>query len=275
MKGERGVMARWSSECRLWAVAFVALSCSGCDSYAFALCENCPELFASTPIAQQTALPQQRAQSTRPYDRYVSRRWHQRRDDSRPLSRARHTPLTAFAAVTLERGLIGASVSGTVADPTPLEVDATTPATPALRIDELFNIMAAGPSDQPEEVAALRASMLGEFRMRQPSPGPDDRTGFLVPTLIAFGGGLLLIGAVLVSARRPAFTPSRTPVWLRDRIMLPSDRARRRRTNGTSLEGPTVSSGVRERLPNQAGATPAGRRSRSAMVNRHFSRRVG
>src|SRR6202035_5720821 len=138
MKGERGVMARWSSEWRLWAVAFGALSCSGCDAHAFALCENCPELFASTPIAQQAALPKQQAQTTRLPDRYVNRRRHQRHDAPRPPSLARRTPLTAFAAVTLERGLTGASASVTVAHPAPLVADATTPATPALRIDELF-----------------------------------------------------------------------------------------------------------------------------------------
>jgi hypothetical protein len=260
MKSERGVMARWSSECRLWAVAFAALSCSGCDAHAVALCENCPELFASTPTAEQAALPRQRAQSTRPHDRYVSRRWHQRRDDSRPPLLARRTPLTAFAAVTVERCAAGASVSATIADPAPLGPDATMPATPALRIDELFNIMGAGPSDQPEEVAALRANMLSQFRMRQSAPGPDDRIGFLVSTLIAFGGGLILIGAVLVSAGRHAFGLPCTLGRRRDRSMLPSDRARRRRTNGISLERPTVPPGVRERLMNQAGATPVNRR---------------
>jgi hypothetical protein len=206
MKGERGVMARWSSEYRLWAVAFVALSCSGCDAHAAALCENCPELFASTPTAEQAALPRRRSQGTRPHDRYVSRRLHQRRDDSRPPPLlARRTPLTAFAAVTVERGAADASVSATIADPAPLGPDATMPATPALRIDELFNIMGAEPSDQPEEVAALRANMLSQFRMRQSAPGPDDRIGYLVPTLIVFGGCLILIGAVLVSADKSQF----------------------------------------------------------------------
>jgi hypothetical protein len=61
--------------------------------------------------------------------------------------------------------------------------------------------MAAGPSDQPEEMAALRADMLGQLHMRQASPGPDGRSGFLVPTVIASGTGFLLIGGILVSAR--------------------------------------------------------------------------
>ena len=192
-------MARWSSEYRSWTVAFVALLCLGCDAHAFALCENCPELFASTAIPEQAALPRQLAQSIRPHGHSVSRRRHQNRDPRAPPL-ARRTPLTAFAAVTLERGGTGASVSAAIADSAPVAPDAAMPATPALRIDELFNIMAAGPSDQPEEVAALRASMLSQLRVRQTSPGPDDRTGHLVPTLIAFGGGLLLISAVFVSA---------------------------------------------------------------------------
>src|SRR5258708_39918363 len=108
MKGERGVMARWPSGCRLWTAAFVALSCWGCDAHAFALCETCPELFATTATPEQAAPPQQRTQSIRPRHRHVSRRWHQRRDDPRAPSRARRTPLTAFAAVTSERGATGA-----------------------------------------------------------------------------------------------------------------------------------------------------------------------
>jgi hypothetical protein len=232
-------MARWSSKFRLWTVAFVALSCLGCDAHAFALCENCPELFASTATPEPAAPPRPRAQSIRRHERYVSRRWHQRRNDPRAASLAHRTPLTAFAAVTLESDATGASVSPTIADPAPLAPDAAMPATPALRIDALFNIMAMGPSDQPEEVAALRASILSQFSVRQTSPGPRDRTGFLVPTLIAFGGGVLLIGAVLVSARRHAFASPRTLGRRRDRSMLPSDRARRRRTNDISLEGLT------------------------------------
>jgi hypothetical protein len=232
-------MARWSSECRLWTVAFVALLCLGCDAHAFALCESCPELFPSTAAPEQAAPPRQLAQSIRPHDHSVSRRRHQRRDDPRAPSLARRTPLTAFAAVTLERGGAGASVSAAVADSAPVAPDAAMPATPAFRIDELFNIMAAGPSDPPERVAALRASMLSQLRVRQTSPGPDDRTGYLVPTLIAFGGGLLLISAVFVSARRHAFAPPRTLGWQGDRSMLPSDRARRRRNHDISLEGRT------------------------------------
>ena len=190
-------MTRWSSEFRLLAVAFVALSCSGRDAHAFALCEHCPELFASTPIAQQSALPQRRAQSTRPHDRYVNRRQHQRRDDppSSPLL-ARRTGLTAFAAVPMGSGSSDANGPATMSDSAPLVAEAAVPATPALRIDGLFNLMAAGPSDQPDE--ALRASVLAQFRMRQ-SPDLDGGTGFLVPALIALAGGLL-IGAVLAGS---------------------------------------------------------------------------
>jgi hypothetical protein len=226
-------MTRWSSQCRLFAVAFVALSCSDCGAQAFSLCKGCPELFASTPITQQAALPQQRAQSTHLHDRYVNRRWHQiRRDDSRPPLLARRTALTAFAAETAgltpshrtDRGATDAIVSGAIADPAPLVVDAAMPPTPALRIDELFNILAAGPSDQPEEVAALRDSVLAQFLMRQSSAGPDDRTGFLVPRLIALAGGLLIGGAVLISAKRHTFVVPRTPVRQRDRTRLLIDR---------------------------------------------------
>jgi hypothetical protein len=280
-------MARWSSQCRLFALAFVALSCSDCGAHAFALCEGCPELFAKTPIAQQAALPKQRAQSTHLDDRYVNRRWHLiRRDGPRPPLLARRTALTAFAVETAgltpsqlkDRGLTDAIVTSAIADPAPLVADAAMPATPALRIDELFNIMAAGPSDQPDEVAAMRANVLSQFLMRLPSPDPEESTGFFIPTLIAFAGGLL-VGVVLVSARRHAFALPRTLDRQRGRPLLLRDRARRltRGTIGISPKEPTVSPGVRERLTvlsNQAGTSPAGVRSRSGMVERHPAARA-
>ena len=240
-------MSRWSSQCRLFLVVFVALWCPHSGAQAFALCKGCPELFASTPISQRAALPQQRVQSTHLHDRSVNHRWHQiRRDDPRRPSLARRAALTAFAAETtgftpsqlMDGDAIDAIVSGAIADPEPLVGDAAMSTTPALRIDELFNIMAAGPSDQPEEVAALRISILAQLLMRQ-SPSPDDRTGFLVPTLIAFTVGLLIGGAVLISAKSHAFVPPRTPVRRRDRTMLLSDRGRplTRRYNGIRLRG--------------------------------------
>lgn len=209
-------MTRWSSGFRLLAVAFVALSCSDRHARAFTLCEHCPELFASSPITQQTAPPQRRAQNTRLHDRYVNRRQRQRRDDppSSPLS-ARGTGLTAFAAVPRGNGSSDATGPVGMSDSAPLVAEAAVPPTPALRIDELFNLMAAGPSDQPDE--ALRASVLAQFPMRQ-SPDPDDRTGFLVPALIALAGGLL-IGALLVNRcdnhRQAGAKPRRSDPFLR------------------------------------------------------------
>jgi hypothetical protein len=263
MKASVAHMAGWSSQCRVFAVAFVALACSGSDVHAFALCKDCPERFASTPIAQRAALPPQRAQNTHLHDHYVNRRWNQiRRDDPWPPSLARRTAFTAFAAVTMDSGVSETRVSAAVADPTPTVADADMPVTAALRIDELFNLMAAGSSDQPEEVAAMRASVLSQFRLRQSFAGPDNRTGFLVPAIIAFGGGLL-IGAVLISAKSHAFALPRIPGRQRSRPTLLSDRARRlrRRMSGNSLKSPTVSSGLREPvtgLPNQTASTPAG-----------------
>jgi hypothetical protein len=204
LRANGACMAHWLSERGWLAVAFVALACSGSDVHAFALCEDCPDLFASTPIAQQAALPQQRAQSTRLHDRYVSRRQHQGLNDSLPAS-------LAFAA---ERA--GFTLSELIHLG---ESEAATPATAALRIDELFNIMAAGPSDQPEQVAALRSNMLSQFRLRQSFAGPDNRTAFLVPAIIAFGGGLL-IGTVLISAKSQTFGLPRIPGRQRSRSPL-------------------------------------------------------
>jgi hypothetical protein len=223
-------MARWSSECRLFAVAFVMLSCSDCGAHAFALCDGCPDLFANTPITQQAALPQPRAQSIPLHDRNVNRRRHQRRDPS-PRSLACCKPLTAFAkslpdSQLTETGAAASENVPVVAGPAPSGADADPPATPALRIDQLFNIMAAGPSDRPEETAGMRADMLGQFRDRQSSPYPNESTGFVVPTLIAFGGGLLLVGVVLVSARRQVFAVPRKPSRGSDRNTSLTDRAR-------------------------------------------------
>jgi hypothetical protein len=112
-----------------------------------------------------------------------------------------------------------------MADPTlSFAADAAKPATPALRVDELFNIIAAGPSDKPAEVAALRAGVLAQFLMRQASPG---RTGFPVPTLIAFCGGLLLIGTVLVTARRWSPGPTKSTTLARSSATFASPRSAR------------------------------------------------
>jgi hypothetical protein len=261
-------MVRWSSECRLFAVAFVALSCSACGAHAFAMCDGCPDLFAKTPIAQQAALPQPSAQSIPLHDRNVNRRRHQRRDAPSPPSLACCKPLTTFAELFSDAQLTGTGATASeilpvVAESAPSVADGELPAAPALRIDQLFNIMAAGPSDRPEEVAALRASVLSQFRDRQSSPDPDESTGFVVPALIAFGGGLLLVGVLLVSARRHGFALPRKPGRRRDRNNSLTDRARRltRRMRDNLLVGPTVAPGVRERvtgLLDQTGSTAAG-----------------
>jgi hypothetical protein len=95
----------------------------------------------------------------------------------------------------------------------------------------LFNIMGAEPSDRPEEVAALRASMLSQLRMRQSAPGPDDRIGFLVPTLIVFGGCLILIGAVLVSADKSQLPKTRCAV-----VLSAKPRFHVHRTDGSEIK---------------------------------------
>ena len=168
-------MARWSSECRLFAVASVALSCSACDAHAFALCEYCPDLFESTPVAYQAALPRRQVQSTPLHDRYASR-WHQKRDD----------PLPPWL-------VLGAEPVGSTASQ-PMDEGASSATTPAMRIDEFFNLMSVGESDQPEQVVALRASVLAQLLK------PSDRTGFLLQVLIAFGSSLL-IGSALIAGR--------------------------------------------------------------------------
>ena len=245
-------MARWSSECRLFAVAFMMLSYSGCAAHAFALCDGCPNLFANTPIAQQAALPPPRAQSIRPRDRDVNRGRHQRRDAPTPPSLACCKPLTAaelFSDSQLSEA--GAAANENVpllAEPALRVADGELPAMPALRIDQLFNIMAAGPSDRPEEVAALRASVLSWFRDRRSFKDPDESTGFVVPTNIAFGVGLLLVGVVLVSARRRAFALPRKPGRRSDRNNSLADRARRLTRLGGGLSRRTESRQVRSHL---------------------------
>jgi hypothetical protein len=215
----------------------VALSCSACGAHAFALCDGCPDLFANTPIAQQAALPQPRAQSIPLHDRNVNRRRHQRGDAPSPPSLACCKPLTAFPesfpdSQLTETGAAARENVPLVAEPAPSGADGELSATPALRIDQLFNIMAAGPSDRPEEVAALRASVLSQFRDHQ---SPDESTGFVVLTLIACNGGLLLVGVVIVSARRHAFAPPRKPGRRSDRNNSLTDRARRLTRLGGSL----------------------------------------
>jgi hypothetical protein len=181
MKANEACMARWSSECRLFAVASVALSCSACDAHAFALCEYCPDLYASTPIAYQAALPRRRVQSTPLHDRYASR-WYRRRDDPLP-------PRLVFGAETVGSAALqsidGGGRSATI---------------PAVRIDEFFNLMSVGESDQPEQVVALRASVLARLPIGQVLPSPSGRTGFFFSALIAFGSSLL-IGAALIAGR--------------------------------------------------------------------------
>jgi hypothetical protein len=261
MEGERGAcMTRWSSEFRLLAAAIVALSCSGRDANAFALCATCPDLFAGTSTAQRTARTEPTAESARAHDRYVSRRPHQSHDDS--SSPARRTALAAFAAVRLRGKSTDPSVRLTIADPPPPVADQATPATPTLRIDQLFNILAAGPSDQPDEAAALRASVLNQLLMRQSAPSPGEGVGFLIRTLVVLGGGLL-IGAVLISSRRHVSALPRILGGQPGRTKLPSDQVCRltRRMSSYALEGPTELPWVRERLTgllDQTGTTPAG-----------------
>lgn len=183
-------MARWSSECKLFAVASVALSCSAGDAHAFALCEYCPDLFAGTPIADQAALPQPRVQGTPLHDRYAGR-WHQKRDD----------PLPAWLVFGTEA--VGATASQ------PMDEGASSATTPAVRIDAFFNLMSVGEPDQPEQVAALRASVLTQLLIGQTSPNPSDRAGFPLPVLIAFGTSLL-IGAALMAGRYTFAAPPAT-----------------------------------------------------------------
>jgi hypothetical protein len=241
-------MARCASEFRLLAAAIVVLSCSGRDAHAFALCDNCPDLFASTSTAQQTALAEPRVQSTRVHGRYVDRRLQRKLDVPPRPPLARRTAFTAFAAFPISGGAIGANVSAVITDSAPPVPDEATSATPAFRVDQLFNIMAAGPSDQPEEVAVLRADVLSQFHMPQASPSPDDRSGFLVPTVIALGTGLLLIGGIFGSARLDAFAVPPSPSRRSDRAMLLIGRTPRltRSMNGNPLADPTVSPAVTE-----------------------------
>jgi hypothetical protein len=192
-------MARWSRRCRLLAVAIVALLCSAFDAHAFALSEDCPGLFASTPIAQQAALPQRRVQRTPLHDRYASR-WHQTRDDPLP-------PWLVFGAQ-----MVGSTASQ------PMDDVASSAATPALRIDAFFNLVSVDATDQPEQAAALRTSVLAQLPIGQGSPSPDGRTGFLSPVLIAIGSGLF-VGAVLMVGRH-TFTLPGIPGWWRARSMF-------------------------------------------------------
>jgi hypothetical protein len=183
-------MARWSSPCRLLVVTLVALWCSSRDEHAFAQCKRCPELFASTTAAsvQSDELPQHSDQGTGPHGRYVNRQ-HQRHIDPAQVTDAGATDAMAFATAA--------------APALPLGRDAPVPATPAFRIDELFNIMGAEPSAQPAEVAALRADMLAQLPMRQSTPRTNDTTAFL-KLISVFGSGLLLIAAVFVAVTWPA-----------------------------------------------------------------------
>jgi hypothetical protein len=190
MKANEACMARWSSECRLFAVASVALSCSACHAHAFALCEYCPDLFESTPVAYQAALPRRQVQSTPLHDRYASR-WHQKRDDPLP-------PWLVFGVET-----VGSTASQ------PMDEGASSAKTPAVRIDEFFNLMSVGESDQPEQVVALRSSVLAQLLIGQASPKPSDRTGFLLQVLMAFGSSLL-VGAALIAGRYTFATPPTT-----------------------------------------------------------------
>jgi hypothetical protein len=166
---------------RLFAVASVALSCSACDAHAFAPCEYCPDLFASSPMAYQAALPRPRVESTPLHDRYASR-WHQKRDDPLP-------PGLVFGAE-----MVGSTASQL------MDEGASSVTAPAMRIDEFFNLMSVDESDQPEQVVALRASLLAQLLIGQASPSPSGRTGVLLPVLIALGSSLL-IGAALIAGR--------------------------------------------------------------------------
>jgi hypothetical protein len=217
MKDGRAV-SRWLLGCRLLMMAFVALSCSDSGASAYALCDGCPDLFASIAIAQQATPAQPRAQSTRLHGRDVNPRRQKNRGNSSPPSLTCCSPLTAFAQEWMFKNT--SATPSVFAEPEPGIADEEVLATPALRIDQLFNIMAAGPSDEPGEMAALRANMLSQFHMRQASPDLDDRSGFLAPTVIALGTGMLLIGGVLGSTKLHAFA---LPLLARcqcDRAML-------------------------------------------------------
>jgi hypothetical protein len=246
MKANEACMARWSRQCRLLAVAIVALLCSAFDAHAFALCDDFPDLFAGTPIAQQAALPQWRLQRAPLHDRYASR-WHQTRDDRLPH-------WLVFGAET-----VGSTASQ------PIDEAASSAATPALRIDAFFNLVSMGATDQTdqtEQAAALRTSVQGQLPIGQGSPSPNGGTGFLLPVLIAVGS-ILLVGAVLIAGSHIVTLPAYHAGGAR--TVLLSARARRliRGMSGTSLEGSTVPLGAREwtaaSRPNTGGmCNPAG-----------------
>jgi hypothetical protein len=181
-------MAGRSSPCRPLVVILVALWCSSRDEHAFAQCKRCPPLFASTTTAsvQSDVIPQHGDQGIGPHGRYVNRQ-HQKRIDPAQVTDTGATDAMALAAAA--------------APALPLGHDAAVPATPAFRIDELFNFMGAEPSDQPAEVAALRAGMLAQ--LRQSTPRTNDTTAFL-ELIAVFGSGLSLIAAVFVAVTRPA-----------------------------------------------------------------------
>jgi hypothetical protein len=206
------------SQFGLVAAALLTLLCSDRDARAFALCDGCPDLFASTAAAptQKAAQPQHRSQSGRQHLHHAQLSWHQRRKRAPFFTTAGRASFKAFAESTIvpssshtDTAVPPRDASATADDqsPTPPATDEFLPATPAARIDQLFNLLAVGPSDRPENVAASRDDVIAQLIVRQ-SPPADDRTVFRLQTGIAFAIGSLLTGAALALVRsRIGFTP--------------------------------------------------------------------
>jgi hypothetical protein len=210
------------SQLGLVTVALVTLSCSGRDARAFALCNGCPELFASTPAApiQKVAPPQHRLPSARRHAHHAELGWHQRRNGPPAFATAGRASLKAFAESTddvpssppTDTAMVPEDASAPVGDQSPAPAtDQPPPATPAARIDQLFNMLAVGPSDRPEDVAASRDDVIAQLIVRRAAPA-DDGTVLRLQTAIAFAVGSLLTGAALALARRRlGFAPPGPP----------------------------------------------------------------
>jgi hypothetical protein len=222
---------------QLGLVALVTLLYSGRDARAFALCNGCPELFAGRPAApaQKAAQPQHRSQSGRQHAHHAQLSWHERRKRPPTFTTAGRASFKAFAESTdilsSPQRLMATTpgdASATVDDQSPTPAtDKFPPATPAARIDQLFNLLAVGPSDSSENVAARRDDVMAQLIMRW-SPPANDRSVFRLQPAIAFAIGSLLTGSALALARlrRIGFTPP-AAADRRHRSRAPSNRARR------------------------------------------------
>ena len=73
--------------------------------------------------------------------------------------------------------------------------------TPAARIDELFNELAAGPSDAPEAVASLRRQVLAQVSGREDGAVAESGTSATL-ILVWFIGGMLPIALVGIVGTR-------------------------------------------------------------------------